>query len=60
MAVGMNRYKMTLDHLGLAVVCVAPANPAILFEGASVSFYQVAGMGLIEIREPITQGQHRL
>ena len=47
MAVEMNRYKMTLDHLGLAVVCVAPANPAILFEGASVSFYQVAGMGLI-------------
>jgi len=44
----------TLAHLesaGLRAICVASPQPAPLFGGRPVSFYQVAGMGLIEILE---------
>lgn len=36
---------------GLRVICISPANPAPLFSGRPVSFYNVAGIGLIEILE---------
>ena len=36
---------------GLRVVCVSPPKPAVLFEGRMVSFYNVVGMGLVEILE---------
>lgn len=36
---------------GLRVFCVAPPKPAILFGGRHVSFYNVAGFGIIEIIE---------
>jgi len=34
---------------GLRAYCVSPPKPAILFGGKLVSFYQIIGMGLIEI-----------
>lgn len=34
---------------GLRVFCVAPPKKAVLFEGREVSFYIVAGVGLIEL-----------
>src|SRR5262249_35061354 len=36
---------------GLRLVCVSPPHPAVLFNGDLVSFYAIAGMGLIEIVE---------
>jgi methylmalonyl-CoA/ethylmalonyl-CoA epimerase len=36
---------------GLRLVCVSPPKPAVLFNGEPVSFYVIAGMGLIEIIE---------
>jgi len=36
---------------GLKIVCVSPAQPAVLFGGGKVSFYHVAGFGLMEIVE---------
>jgi Glyoxalase/Bleomycin resistance protein/Dioxygenase superfamily len=35
----------------LRAVCVSPPKPAVLFGGLPVSFYQIAGIGLIEIIE---------
>jgi len=40
-----------LEKAGLNVVCVAPPKPAPLFGGRPVSFYNVIGIGLIEILE---------
>jgi methylmalonyl-CoA/ethylmalonyl-CoA epimerase len=34
---------------GLVVVEISPPKPAVLFSGAPVSFYYVAGFGLIEL-----------
>ncbi|SRR5258706_9681492 len=36
---------------GLRVLCVSPPKPAVLFRGRKVSFYNVVGMGLVEILE---------
>ena len=36
---------------GLSVICISPPQPAPLFGGRPVSFYNVVGMGLIEILE---------
>jgi Glyoxalase/Bleomycin resistance protein/Dioxygenase superfamily len=36
---------------GLSVICVSPPTPAPLFGGRKVSFYNVVGMGLVEILE---------
>jgi methylmalonyl-CoA/ethylmalonyl-CoA epimerase len=38
-----------LEADGVKVVCVSPPKPALLFNGRKVSFYNVLGMGLIEI-----------
>ena len=40
-----------LAAAGLRPVCISPATPAPLFGGRPVSFYNVVGMGLIEILE---------
>jgi hypothetical protein len=40
-----------LEKAGLRVVCVSPQKPAPLFGGRPVSFYNVVGIGLIEILE---------
>ena len=40
-----------LAGAGIHVVCVSPRKPALLFAGRNVSFYNVVGMGLIEIVE---------
>lgn len=40
-----------LEKAGLRVICVSPPKPAPLFGGRKVSFYNVVGMGLIEILE---------
>jgi methylmalonyl-CoA/ethylmalonyl-CoA epimerase len=40
-----------LEKAGLRVVCVSPPKPALLFGGRKVSFYNVIGIGLIEILE---------
>ena len=39
------------EGLGLRVLCVSPPNPAPLFGGRRVSFYNVIGIGLVEILE---------
>jgi methylmalonyl-CoA/ethylmalonyl-CoA epimerase len=40
-----------LEKSGLKALCVSPPKPAPLFGGRPVSFYNVIGMGLIEILE---------
>jgi len=40
-----------LQEAGLRVICLSPPSPAPLFNGKRVSFYNVAGMGLVEILE---------
>jgi hypothetical protein len=40
-----------LEAQGISAVCVSPRKPALLFSGRKVSFYNVVGMGLIEILE---------
>src|ERR1051325_4987971 len=40
-----------LEEAGLRVVVVSPAKPAVLFGGRNVSFYNVMGIGLVEILE---------
>ncbi|HEX3991095.1 MAG TPA: VOC family protein [Acetobacteraceae bacterium] len=39
------------EAAGIAAVCVSEPKPAILFGGRKVSFYNVLGVGLIEIIE---------
>jgi methylmalonyl-CoA/ethylmalonyl-CoA epimerase len=44
----------TLDWLksaGIKAICISPPKPAPLFNGRPVSFYNIRGMGLIEILE---------
>jgi methylmalonyl-CoA/ethylmalonyl-CoA epimerase len=45
----LERALQALVEAGLRVHCVSPPKPAILFAGKRVSFYQIIGMGLIEI-----------
>lgn len=45
------RAVAAMQEQGFDVVEVAAPQPAILFEGQKVSFYSVAGFGLIEIIE---------
>jgi methylmalonyl-CoA/ethylmalonyl-CoA epimerase len=40
-----------LEAAGLPVICISPPTPAPLFGGRLVSFYNVVGMGLVEILE---------
>jgi catechol 2,3-dioxygenase-like lactoylglutathione lyase family enzyme len=40
-----------LEATGLGPLCISPAIPAPLFGGRPVSFYNVVGMGLVEILE---------
>ena len=40
-----------LSALGLRVVTVSPAKPAVLFGGKQVSFHSVEGLGLVEFIE---------
>ena len=37
----------------LSIICISEPKPAILFDGLSVSFYQLVGFGLIEIIETL-------
>jgi len=39
------------EQAGLHVLCISPPNAAPLFGGRKVSFYNVIGMGLVEILE---------
>ena len=46
--------QRTLDNLSnaeLRPICISPPKPAVLFGGANVSFYNLMGVGLIEIIE---------
>src|ERR1700728_640659 len=38
---------------GLRALCISRPRPAVLFGGRAVSFYNIDGMGLIEILEPL-------
>ena len=40
-----------LELAGLNVICVSPPKPAPLFGGRRVSFYNLVGIGLVEILE---------
>ncbi len=42
-----------LAGLGLRVVTVSPAKPAVLFGGKQVSFHSVEGIGLVEFIEDV-------
>jgi len=39
------------ETAGIKIVCISPPTPAPLFGGRPVSFYNIVGMGLIEILE---------
>ena len=39
------------EAAGLNPICISPATPAPLFGGRPVSFYNVVGLGLVEILE---------
>jgi hypothetical protein len=41
----------SLDEIGVRAIEVSPPKPAILFGGRKVSFYTLAGYGLIELLE---------
>jgi methylmalonyl-CoA/ethylmalonyl-CoA epimerase len=40
-----------LEAAGLSPICISPPTPAPLFGGRPVSFYNVVGLGLVEILE---------
>ena len=40
-----------LKDAGLRAICISPPSPAPLFGGRKVSFYNIVGMGLVEILE---------
>jgi len=40
-----------VEKVGLCAVCVSTPKPALLFGGRKVSFYNVLGIGLVEILE---------
>jgi methylmalonyl-CoA/ethylmalonyl-CoA epimerase len=40
-----------LKDAGLNAICISPPKPASLFDGRRVSFYNIVGMGLVEILE---------
>lgn len=42
-----------MEAAGVTAVCVAEPKPAILFGGRKVSFYNVLGVGLIEIIDSV-------
>ena len=42
---------LALEKAGLRAICISPPKSAPLFEGRNVSFYNVVGIGLIEILE---------
>ena len=50
----LTRSLARMEAAGTRVLCVSPPKPAILFNGALVSFYSVVGIGLIEILEGFT------
>jgi catechol 2,3-dioxygenase-like lactoylglutathione lyase family enzyme len=47
----LERMLADFEEVKLRAICVSPPKPAVLFGGAPVSFYQVTGIGLIEIIE---------
>ena len=40
-----------IEAAGNRAICVAPQEPAILFDGKLVSFYMIPGVGVIELIE---------
>jgi hypothetical protein len=46
------RSLRSLEAAGNRIVMISPPQPAVLFGGRRVSFYVVAGFGVIEILEP--------
>lgn len=42
---------LALEQSGVRTICKAPPTPAVLFDGCKVSFYDIVGMGLVEIIE---------
>jgi methylmalonyl-CoA/ethylmalonyl-CoA epimerase len=40
-----------LENAGLRAFCILPPTPALLFNNRPVSFYNIVGMGLVEILE---------
>jgi Glyoxalase/Bleomycin resistance protein/Dioxygenase superfamily len=45
----LERTLLAFSSSGLRAYCVSPPKPAVLFGGKAVSFYQIVGMGLIEL-----------
>ena len=41
----------SLTEVGIKVICISPPQPAPLFHGLNVSFYNIIGLGLVEILE---------
>jgi methylmalonyl-CoA/ethylmalonyl-CoA epimerase len=47
----LGRSLAQLEAAEITAICVSPPKPAILFGGRKVSFYNVLGVGLVEIIE---------
>jgi hypothetical protein len=47
----VNASIAAIEDAKLRPVCLSPSKPSVLFGGMSVSFYQVTGVGVIEIIE---------
>jgi Glyoxalase/Bleomycin resistance protein/Dioxygenase superfamily len=45
----LGRSLAQFEAAGICAVCVAPPRPAVLFGGREVSFYNIVGIGLVEI-----------
>jgi len=43
-----------LEEAGLNAICISPPQPAPLFAGQKVSFYNIIGIGLIEVLETVS------
>jgi len=48
---GRPEFWAELAGVGLRIICISPPASVLLFGGRRVSFYNVVGMGLIEIIE---------
>jgi len=40
-----------MPSVGLRVLCISDPKPSVLFGGRNVSFYQIDGVGMVEMLE---------
>jgi methylmalonyl-CoA/ethylmalonyl-CoA epimerase len=47
----LTEFLSGLESAGIQAVCISPPTPAPLFKNRKVSFYNILGMGLVEVLE---------